>query len=265
MIDWNQLWLEARRQKTWQGKTRADWNQRAAGFAKRHKNSAYAREFIDCLYLTPQMTVLDMGAGPGSLAIPMAGLVKMVTAVDFSPEMLAILRQNATDKGLNNIKIINGSWEDDWQALGIVPHDLVVASRSLAVDDLRGALQKLNHFARQRVVIGDRVGNGPFDPALFAALGRQFTAGPDYIYTLNVLYQMGIHAKVAFIEPGQGRTYESRQAAIDSCSWMLGEMTPTEHEKLQIHLDSRLQRDSAGQWRLTDEARPKWAVIQWSK
>lgn len=265
MIDWNELWRQARAEKTWQGKTKQDWNDRAAGFAKRHVGSDYVREFVDRLSLDTGMTVLDVGAGPGSLAIPVARQVKGVTAVDFAPEMLAILRQRASEEDIGNITTIDGAWEDDWQALGIVPHDLVIASRSMSVDDLQGALQKLQTFARQRVVIGDRVGSGPFDPALFAAIGREFKPGPDYIYTINILYQMGIHAQVDFIDLSPGRTYNSRQETIDSCSWMLGDLTPEEDEKLLRHLDGRVCQNSDGGWMLTNEVCPKWAIISWAK
>ncbi len=265
VIDWGELWREARSKKTWRGKTKQDWNKRAAGFAKCHASSVYAQEFISRLSLDSSMTVLDMGAGPGSLAIPMAKRVKGITAVDFSTDMLDILKKRAIGEGIGNITAIEGTWEDDWQALGLVRHDLVIASRSLAVDDLPGALEKLHTFARQKVVIGDRVGSGPFDPALFAALGRKFRPGPDYIYTVNILYQMGINAKVDFVDVLPCRTYDTRQEAIDSCSWMLGDLTSAENKKMLLHMDSRLRQDGNGQWILMNEVCPKWAIISWSR
>lgn len=264
MIDWNKLWRQARAAKTWQAKTRDDWNARAAGFARRHAGSDYVRQFVARLNLDADMTVLDVGAGPGSLAIPLARRVKRVTALDFAPQMLEILRKRADDEAIHNITAIEASWTDDWQALGVAPHDLVIASRSLAVDDLRGALEKLHKFAGQGVVIGDRVGSGPFDPAIFAALGREFKPGPDYIYTVNILYQMGINARIDFIDL-PGCTYDSRQGAIDSCGWMLGDLSPAEKDKLARHLDDRLRQIEDNQWLLADEVRPKWALISWSK
>ena len=263
-IDWNSLWRESRRGRTWQGKTKEDWNQRAAGFAKRHTASQYAREFVRRLDLRPEMTVLDMGAGPGTLAIPLAQRVQRVTAVDFSEEMLTSLAERATQAGLTNIEIINGSWEDDWSLLGIGCYDLVIASRALTVDDLRAALVKLNACARELVVIGDRVGDGPFDPALFAAVGREFVPGPDYIYTVNVLYQMGIHARVDFIDIHEPKVYESRQAAIDSCAWMLHKMTPDEEEALDRYFDSILRPNADGTWAMARQVQPKWAFISFA-
>ena len=163
------------------------------------------------------------------------------------------------------ISPIEGSWEDDWRSLGIGPHDLVIASRSLAVDDLRNALVKLNNIAKHKVVISDRVGSGPFDPALFEAIGRKFVPGPDYIYTVNILYQLGIQARVDFINIRQPGKFDSREAAINSCSWMLGEMDAAEEEMFNRHIDARLSINSDNSWSLQDQTRPKWALIQWEK
>jgi SAM-dependent methyltransferase len=264
MIDWNRLWLESRSERTWQGKTPEDWNQRAGGFARRNASSQYATEFLRRLDLRPEMTVLDMGCGPGTLAIPLAGRVKQVTAVDFSTAMLDRLAERAAGAGITNIEIINGSWEDDWSSLGIGGYDLVIASRSLSVDDLQGALVKLNNCAREQVVIGDRVGNGPFDPALFQAVGREFVPGPDYIYTVNILYQLGIHARVDFIEIPEPKTFESREAAIDSCAWMLHRMTAGEQEALARYFDEVLKRNADRTWSMKGQISPKWAFISFT-
>ncbi|MDD5758592.1 MAG: class I SAM-dependent methyltransferase [Desulfobulbaceae bacterium] len=263
-IDWNVLWKESRQKRTWQGKTREDWDQRSAGFARRNTASHYTQEFLRRLTLRPEMTVLDMGCGPGTLAIPLAHQVKRVTAVDFSSEMLNHLAERSAQEGITNIESINGAWEDDWRALGIGTYDLVIASRSLAVDDLRGALTKLNAAAKELVIIGDRVGHGPFDPALFHAVGREFVPGPDYIYTINILYQMGIHARLDFIEIQEPKCFESRQAAIDSCAWMLHQLTPEEQPMVDRYFDRILIANADGSFSMTSQVQTQWAVISFS-
>lgn len=267
MREWNELWRQARKKRTWQAKSKEDWNRRSAGFAQRNApaKSLYVKEFLGKLSVGPEMTVLDMGSGPGTIAIPLAEKVSKVTAVDFSPEMIGILERYCLEHGIGNIETIVGAWEDDWAALEIVPHDLVIASRSLAVDDLQQALEKLDRWALKGVVISDRVGNGPFDPALFRAVGRTFVPGPDYIYTLNILYQMGINATVEFISPEAQRRYHSRQEAVDSCAWMLDALTEREEKDLWNHLHERLAQDADGGWLLAGQPQPKWAIIKWEK
>lgn len=263
-LDWNHLWREGRKRRTWQGKTQADWNRRAAGFARRNTASHYVTEFVKRLDLRPDMTVLDVGSGPGTLAIPVARQVRSVTAVDFSTEMLDRLAARCQVEEIGNIEIIKGAWEDDWASLGIGSYDLVIASRSLSVDDLGAALGKLNACAKELVVIGDRVGSGPFDPALFHVVGRQFAPGPDYIFTLNILHQMGIYAKVDFIDIQEAKVYESRAAAQDSCVWMLDQLTAEEHVALDRYFDQVVTENQDGTWSMRGQRHSKWAVISFT-
>ena len=213
----------------------------------------------------PGATVLDVGSGPGTLALPLARRVSRVTALDFSGQMLAELEGRAAAEGITNIRTVRGAWEDDWPALGLEPHDIAVASRSLSVDDLEGALVKLNAFARQRVYLTDRVGPGPFDPEIFAAVGRKFEPGPDYIITVNLLYRLGIYARVDFIPAEYTSVYSSREEAIDSCRWMLDELRPGEEEKFEAFLAERLRQEPAGGWVLPRRHQPLWAVLWWDK
>ncbi|MDH3394151.1 MAG: class I SAM-dependent methyltransferase, partial [Desulfobulbaceae bacterium] len=171
-LDWNRMWQENRKKKSWRGRKQEDWDKRAPSFAKRNMQSVYAERFLALLQPDPLWSALDFGSGPGTLALPLAKLVRKVTAADFSSSMLEILNSEAKKAGADNIHTVQASWEDDWLRLGIKAHDLVIASRSLSVDDLQAALTRLNDWARKRVVISDRVGTGPFDPDLFAALGR---------------------------------------------------------------------------------------------
>lgn len=264
-IDWIALWQEERKKRSWQGKKKQDWNRRAAGFARRNTRSPYIDALLAKISIAPDETVLDVGSGPGTLSIPLAAMVKQITALDFSREMLDILQERISQENITNITIVEGSWEDDWRLLGLKTHDVVMASRSLAVQDLGGALVKLNDWAEKKVIISDRVGNGPFDPAMFAAVGREFYPGPDYIFTLNILHQMGIHARLDFISSGGLSRYTDKQEAMDAWSWMLDLMTPEEEKKFVAHMESRLVEVEGGAWELKNQVVPKWAVIQWDK
>ncbi len=264
-LDWDRMWREARQAKTWRGRKKDDWDKRAPSFAKRNMHSVYAERFLALLRPDPSWSALDFGSGPGTLAIPLARQVRAVTAADFSTAMLAILDREATAAGLNNIRTVHASWEDDWRQLGIERHDLVIASRSLSVDNLRAALTRMDEWAAKRVVVSDRVGAGPFDPDVFAAVGRTLETGPDYIYTVNLLYQMGICATVDFIDLEQRRIFADRAEAIDSCRWMLDRISPTEETKLARHVDERLEPLPDGAVALSRRTPIRWAVISWHK
>lgn len=264
-IDWNRIWLESRQRRTCKAKGSQDWDRKAASFARRNRQSAYIDRLLEIINPDPDATVLDVGSGPGTLAIPLARRVRQVTALDFSARMLEELTTAAAAAGVENITTVRAAWEDDWPALGLAPHDIAVASRSLAVDDLAAALVKLNNFARQRVYLTDRVGAGPFDPELFAAVGRAFEPGPDYIITLNLLYSLGIHARVDFIAAEYSACYASREEAVDSLVWMLEELRPGEAERFEAFLAERLQRQADNTWVVARRHRPLWAVLWWDK
>ena len=263
-IDWNKWWQEGRRHKSWPSKKDRDWDQRASAFARRDHTDFVGR-LLAIMEPEPTWTVLDIGSGPGTVALPLARQVKEVTALDFSEKMLAALQQSARRQGLTNVTTRQLAWEDDWQQAGLPGHDVALACRSLNVDDLRAALEKLHRWAGRKVFIVDRVGAGPFDPDLFAAVGREFVPGPDYIYTYNLLYQMGLYARVEFITLPCKKDFPSREEAEASCRWMLGTLTAREEERMQRFLAERLTPATDGQWLLRRRVPPRWAVLWWDK
>ncbi|MBU0674978.1 MAG: class I SAM-dependent methyltransferase [Proteobacteria bacterium] len=264
-IDWNRIWLEARKQRTCKGKGQDDWDRKAASFARRNRGSSYIARLLSFIRAEPTDRILDVGCGPGTLAIPLAAQVAQVTAMDYSSGMLAALVEQAQAESIDNITVCRAAWEDDWEALALPSHDIAVASRSLSVDDLAAALKKLDRWAIKRVVVTDRVGSGPFDPEVFAAVGRQLDAGPDYMITVNLLHQLGIYAKVDFIDAEYSESYGSREDAFDSVVWMLDDLHPAERLRLEHFLDERLTLQGDGRWHLSRRHTPRWAVIWWDK
>ena len=264
-IDWGRIWRDSRNKRSCRNKGRKDWDRKAPSFARRNMRSSYIERLLEFVAPEPEETVLDVGSGPGTLAVPLAARARMVTAIDYSAGMLEELRAEAGRQSLSNIVTVQASWEDDWQKIDVAYHDIAVASRSLSVDDLQGALTKLDKWALKRVVITDRVGAGPFDPEIFAAIGRDFDPGPDYIITVNMLYRMGINARVDYIPAEYSDSYATREEAIDSCLWMLDEMNPGERKRFEDYMDVRLVSLDDGTWRLPRRHDPKWAVISWEK
>lgn len=261
--DWNSAWQEAQAASTFSHNDEEFWNNRAASFAahSEHK-SDYPQQFIDIINPKPNWRVLDVGCGPGTVAIPMAPLVTGITALDFSQKMLAILKRRCKEMDLAKITPVKGGWSDDWQALGITAHDLVIASRSFVADDLKGAIEKLCRFATRKVCITAPVGSGPFDPRIIRAAGRSFHPGPDYIYILNQLHQMGVYARLDFTIHPVNRTYADHDDAVDECHWMLPEMSHEEKNRLDRFFRKYLiYRED--RWFLPDTPPVRWAVISW--
>ncbi|WP_457573516.1 class I SAM-dependent methyltransferase [Desulfolithobacter sp.] len=262
-IDWNALWHQARKKKSWRAKGAEDWDRRAPSFARRTASSIYTEKFLQLLRPDQDWSVLDVGCGPGSLTLPLARKVRRVTALDFSRAMLDILERDAARQSVDNITPVHLSWTDDWACHGLKPHDLAIASRSMAVPDLREALEKLNAFATRRVCVTDRVAHGPMDPDAFAALGRQLESGPDYIYTVNLLYQLGYRASVDFIELEKELHYSSFAEAIESYTWMFRDLTAEEKQRLEGYIRSIATFHDDGPVTIHRHHPPTWAFISW--
>lgn len=263
-LDWNQIWQQWRRLKSGNGRKR-DWERRAGSFARNSRKSSYARNFIAAVQPEKNYTVLDIGCGPGTLAIPLSPMVQWITAIDKSEAMIGIVTQRCREEGIKNVTASTVSWEDDWNQAGIGCHDLVIASRSLVVDDLEAAITKMSAKASKQVVIASLVGDGPYDRRLFEAIGRRLNRGPDYLCAYNLLNQMGILASVSFIASGgQPRSYRDLDEAVRSFRWMTGDLDKHEKQLLYDYISRQLIRDN-GQWTLRYQHITRWALISWRK
>lgn len=263
-IDWQLLWQQSRSTKSWKSKDAKDWDKKAEAFAGRTIDSAYVDLFLGQLDLDPGISILDVGCGPGTLALPIAKRVRQVTAIDYSQGMLDILNDQAKHQGIDNIKTVHCSWEDNWMDFGIEPHDLVIASRSMNIPDLAGALQKLGRYARRAIHVAERIAPSPFDPEAFAALGRKFSSGPDYIYTINMLYKLSIHPRIAILELERNQRFKSLERAVEGYAWMFKDLQPEEHQLLEKYVKNRIVKREDDHLIVRRGQPQRWALLTWS-
>jgi len=171
-----------------------DWDARAPVMSRGVFSGAYVEGFVARLDLTGCRTLLDVGCGPGTIALTVAPRLAHVYGLDFSPGMLDAFTQNAKARGLTNATPLLRAWEDPWDEVPVC--DVVLASRSTQVADLEAALLKLHGHARRRVCLTHNVGGRFLDAAVYRALGRDDEPLPDYVYVLNILHRHGILPKV---------------------------------------------------------------------
>jgi SAM-dependent methyltransferase len=264
-IDWTTLRANAMNRKGWKSKGPKEWDSKAPAFSRRNKDSLYTSLFLSQLPLKSSYTVLDIGSGPGTLAIPIAEKVKKITAVDFSRGMLDTLQEIAAQEQLNNITTIQCAWEDDWYSRGIEPHDIAIASRSMGVRDLAAALKKINSYGEKFIFISDRIGQTPFEESAFTALDRPFQPGPDYIYTLNTLYTLGIYPNVTVLQLETDTAYENIDEAVKSYSWMFKDITREETNLLEKYISERIVERQGDRITVRRDHPHRWALIWWGK
>ena len=203
------------------GRTSADyWDRRANSFHRWTKESTATDPlFLKILHeITPQTTVLDVGAGTGRFTLALTPLVQHVTAIEPNATMLDYLRRDAREEGLTNVSYVLTTWQE---APSDLSADIVICSHVLyPIKDIVPFLAKLQAATGRACYISMRA--TPFD-VITADLWRHFHGEerhfpPSYIHVLDVLYEMGIYANVEIIDspPSRQFQYTSVDEAVES-------------------------------------------------
>ena len=239
-------------------KTSGEWDSRAEKMNRGHEKDAYTSRFIDKIDFSGCATLLDVGCGAGNIALEAATRLERVYGLDYSPRMLALLAENARWLGYDNVVPIHRAWEDDWS--GVPVCDIVTASRSTIVMDMADALARLDAMARRRVYLTSLAGGMFIDPGILAAIGRERMPLPDYIYIVNILYRMGIHPRIDYLETENRLAGETDFNGFSKrVTARLGELTPLETEELKAWYEADEERGRQG-------GEPyRWALISWEK
>jgi SAM-dependent methyltransferase len=257
-IDFAKMYKEHKKASTFKGKKAVDWDEKAESMSKRVIDSPYTAEFVSKMNLEGCESLLDVGCGPGTIALALAPKMKKVCGLDFSTGMLECFLKNAHDRGVVSAKTVHRSWEDDWG--DVEEFDIVVASRSIEVKDLKDALKKLNSKAKKAVYVTYKAGGSFVDEEILEFIGKDIVTRPDYMYVLLVLREMGIYAKLDFIDtPGGSVSYEAKESFLLSLEWSVGGLEDGQKLKAEEFYDKYI---SAGIFKPTGF---KWAFIHWEK
>jgi SAM-dependent methyltransferase len=272
-IDWNEVWKakkdRARARKGMAPHHRWDEVGQARRYAREADESYQTRvaEEMAILPVTSASRVLDIGSGPGPLTIPLAKKAAHVTAVEPAAGMAAVLAERMKKAGLTNIDLVEKTWEEtDLEEDLQGPYDVVLASFSLTMYDIRAALQKMDAASCGSVYLFEFV-DGPLWDRMGAAIwedlhGVPYVSGPKADCLWNVLYQMGIYANV-LMRPLE-KTYRFRDPgeAYDFFAPRYDVRTPAQEEVLRSYLAEINQADDGSFLFGRDST---YATIWWEK
>lgn len=152
--------------------------------------------------LTPEMTVLDIGAGVGRWTVPLAARARQVTAIEPAEGMGRVLRERLAARRLSNVAIVEAPWLD----APIQPHDIAVAAYSMYTStDLAAFARKMERDARQLCCLAMRL---PAHDGIIGELSERIHGdwhdSPNFIVGYNALLEAGFAPNV-YVEPSPVR------------------------------------------------------------
>lgn len=254
MIDWNEAW---KKPQTSTGKKKGfltctdRWSDpdRCKKFSEsiRENNFAASHARIQAMNITPDSRILDIGAGPGTLALPLAKIARHVTAVEPSPCMQNCLIESMKELDISNISLVPKPWEEvDITRDLSPPYDIVVASYSLGFPDLREGLLKMHEVSSSYVYIfwfADMLSPwqknyGDIWEQLYGVPITKYRK-PNIIF--NLLNQIGIYANVEVSKEEHIQRFTDIEQAVCDQGAGLNLDTPEQYEVLRRYLIQRLE------------------------
>ncbi len=235
-IDWVERWQSIVAERAAAAGGHSDpsyWDRRAPTFARTTQARSDAFLEVVAPYVSPRKTLIDVGAGAGRHALPLAERLEWVTAVEPSEGMRAQIPQR------DNMTVVASNWED----AAVAPADLLICSHVLyGVADPVPFIAKMEVSARERVFIMLR--ESPM--AHLGAVIRDRMLGeeprlPRFSDLFMLLVQMGIAPDVRFTSYPNPQRYADIDEALADCQAMIGDRW--DEEKGRALIEGLLERD----------------------
>lgn len=281
-INWAKMWEDgilnawSDRLTSKYGSINEAWDRKAAEYDKDLEHSNRVK-FLDKIERHSPQTVLDVGAGSGVFAIPLAKRVKRVVAVEPSPGMLDILKKKAESYNLTNIEYINKKWEDvsvdTLIEINNGEYDAVICSHALYyITNLHNSFKKMNDISKGHVyllIIADEDLDNTY-LKLWERLHKKTRSQgqyPDYACLYMVLREIGLHPNIEILDTYAKIYIKSIDECIDRWKDDLDlDSEPTEHQRdaIREYLSDKIkEEDGNDDRRLYWEWRSKDAVFHW--
>ena len=238
------------------------WNQLAAQFkADPHRTDDRVVEELRSRMM-PGETLLDVGAGGGRLALPLALTCRMVTAVEPSPSMCAVLRETAHEYNIENVVIVEAGWLE----ASVEPADVVLCSHVVyVIEDIGAFVRKMDRHAR-RMLLAILFQSPPLSQTygLWEQVhGEKRHALPALPEFLPVLEELGIQPEVTELDQQPPLRFDSFDQARETIAGRIFVNPRTAAmDRLERTLHESLYEEE-GVWRIrgTQPLRP--CIVAW--
>lgn len=199
-------------------------------------------------FVNSDSTVLDIGAGTGRLAIPMAKIVKKVTVIEPASIFMMLLRDNAEQERINNMEFVESLWSDFQPQ---EKYDLVYSTWSGAVKD-PVSLLKMHGTSRGYCfleIVASPMNVWDFTGQIYPlVMGEDFRPSGCYLNILTTLYEHNIYANLETWDSESEIKYKEMTKALDSWERGLSEyidITERARELLRQYYQSRMNPDGS--------------------
>ena len=180
-------------------------------------------------WVASEHTVIDVGAGAGRLALPLALRCRHVTAVEPSPSMAAVLLQQAADYRIRNVSVV----QSQWQEAEVEPADVVICAHVLyTIPDVELFVRKLEAHGRERVliVLFKTPPQSQIYPLWKKVHGMNRLPLPSLPEFEEVLQELGIDAQLDQLPPQGARGFDSPAQALEQLGRRLY-LSPGSHKR----------------------------------
>lgn len=214
-------------------------------------------------FLNEDSTVIDVGAGAGRVALPLALKCREVVAVEPSAAMCKDLRELAAEYDIANVKVVESTWED----AAVEPVDVAFSAHVIyTVRDIAGFLEKLTSNARQTaaVIVWIRAPLYWLGPLWSDVYDIDRLNLPSFPELLEVLWEMGIEPQVELGPARPQRGWPDKESAFQMLRHRLfiGDSRTELLERLRASIDGRMVQSEDG-WTLGEAPLRGPILVHW--
>ena len=218
----------------------------------------------------PGETWLDVGAGAGRFALPIALALRptggRVVAIDVSPSMLQGLREIAADHAIDNVQTIEARWP--------IPDSVAAPSGDVAfiahvgydIEAIGPFLDALEASA-SRLCVGvlmDRAPASASDPFWPLVHGEARTALPGLPEVVEILRARGRAPRVSRVLQ-EARSFDSRDSLAGFARRQLWiDPNGDKERRFEAALDELVVRDDRGGWTIRDRPTNDVGIVTWA-
>lgn len=224
----------------------------------------------------PSETWLDIGAGAGRYALPLALRVSEVIAIDPSPAMLAGLRDGIAELGVSNVRVVEGRWPADALRVGQagrvprrgptpVADVAFIAHVGYDIEPIGPFLDAMEAAARDRcvAVLMDRSPASVAEPFWPPVHGEPRAPLPALQEFIELLEARGAAPSVAFV-PGEPRRWSTMEELVGLLRRQLW-IAPGGDKDARFleEVDRLVVRDADGRLGLAGQPPYRIGVVRW--